>query len=165
MATATRKLEEVQFKQFPISEERILFVAKFREDPPTSMKLLEVHGLEQVTYRILIPGIDYNPDLKASLMGDWVRLAGRRISREMAGKHNFTQSGELTDYTNKDMEKTVIVIPGNRNLTLDVLREGSSEIGELRFLLSAQTRPTFWASVVVGIEPGQAQAAKEAVRE
>lgn len=149
-----RTLEEIKFEKYPIQGGRVLHVAKVpsdvRMDHPTTQRTLEIHGLEPVTYQIIISGIDYNKKLKEFTKGKWGWLAGQGLA--IYGFKNWNANGELIKQTDKNPEKTVLVWPGNQPLSLYVHSDDGAAYFGARFVLGAGVRPDLAASVVFGLE-------------
>ncbi len=166
MATATaRNIDGIKFTEFPVQNERTLFAAKFKADHPTTERILEAHGLEKVTYQIAIPAIAENNELMSFFKGNWAWLAGKGMSQEMGGLHNFdVKTGELAEHTDRNIERSVHVWAGDQPLSLSVVTDdGVARVYGRRFNFDADIVPSLVASVVVGMQTAARAAAPLAV--
>jgi hypothetical protein len=137
-----RELRDMQFQEYVIQRGMTLYAARspqcVRMDLDATKKALEIKGLELVSYRILIPGIDQNAGLRVFSKGRGGFVAERGpIDERFVGRSTWDpKTGELKELGNeRDEEKIIQVWQGRNQLALGVASDESTSAAGRRFYL------------------------------
>jgi hypothetical protein len=154
--TATATFTQVRFREVKTKTEPvfILNAEGLNANKDRSMALLNDNDFQPLTYQKALVLINQNPELKEQLKGKWFYLAGE--GSNMLGLYTFNEKGELIPGPSSNPEKTVRVWPGTNPLSL-LVNSGTLDQGDGRYDIDACSRPSCFASVVVGLRASQAE--------
>ena len=125
-----------------------LHAARLKTDYKTTGIIHEMRGLVKVHYEVALRGINRDKKIRNDLGATWAWVDGTGFPRTDDSSLfpriflNFDErSGELTERTEENPDRTVSICPGNQPLMLYIRNDIATEELGARFVLIADYKP------------------------